>query len=247
MDHDASTKQIYRSHPSRRHFWNANQQPGFIFRAMTCFFIILWTFAQVSKTNLVLKAFPDLDGFFVAPKGGIERSSERTIVPGGKSWSLQRFQHRDGKELLDFVNSQPERSCPPGLYLASDTRTTLECHRLLSFQRYFMWHRNLAASPKKFLHNLDNWRLSGYSVLFHNDATGDALLQRYWPEFPELPKLVHCLLSGAGKADLWRALVLWESWGIYANLDSAPNVMFDDGRAIADTEEAFLSLGKVAG
>ena len=83
------------------------------------------------------------------------------------------------------------------------------------------------------------WRsvLTNYSFYFHDDqAVHDLLYGREWPEFPQLSFLLDaCILPGyhqyrqdsymgAIMIDVWRLLVLWEYGGIYADLDTAPNL-----------------------
>jgi hypothetical protein len=83
-----------------------------------------------------------------------------------------------------------------------------------------------------FIRNIQKWQFDDYSVYIHDDAAVDRLLQKYWPEFPHLQKLRHCMISGAAMADLWRYLVLWEYGGIYTDIDSAPGTKFGNGTAI---------------
>jgi mannosyltransferase OCH1-like enzyme len=83
-----------------------------------------------------------------------------------------------------------------------------------------------------FLKNLDKWRFPGYGFYFHDEAAMDRLLDKYWPEFPQLQWLQHCMISGAAKADLWRLLVLWEYGGIYTDIDNAPALGFKNGAEI---------------
>ncbi len=175
--------------------------------------------------------------------GNVER---QLLTLQDKPWHREhRFEHRDDKTLLDFVDAGPETDCPDGLFLANDTRLfdepTLHTSNIPKVIHVTSKSRCMT---KDFLDNLDLWRLPGYSVLVHNDAAVDAFLQRYWPEFPELPKAVHCLLSGAGKADLWRALMLWEYGGVYTDIDGAPNQRFENGNVIADIDESFFVVEK---
>jgi mannosyltransferase OCH1-like enzyme len=51
-----------------------------------------------------------------------------------------------------------------------------------------------------------------------------------------------CIQSGAGLADLWCYLVLWEYGGIYSDMDSAPAVNLQNGTAIANDDDAFLII-----
>jgi hypothetical protein len=92
-----------------------------------------------------------------------------------------------------------------------------------------------------FAKTIDKWRFPHHSLFFHDDDAVDRLMNKYFPEFPSLQVVAHCLLPGACKADLyviqsfvsiddsefphfffclsflinrWRALVLYEYGGI---------------------------------
>jgi Glycosyltransferase sugar-binding region containing DXD motif len=74
------------------------------------------------------------------------------------------------------------------------------------------------------------------------------LYDQDWSDtFPHLRQGMQCLVSGAAKADLWRALVLYEYGGIYTDLDSAPNPLaFNETTIDYEHDEAFFvveSLG----
>jgi mannosyltransferase OCH1-like enzyme len=162
------------------------------------------------------------------------------------------FYHREAS-LLEFVDAYPETSCPRGLHLIPDTRllssaattnvtknaTTSSSMRKIPKIVHITAKSRCMTKP--FQENIDQWRFPGYSVFVHNDQAVDRLLNRHWPEFPELQKLAHCLLSGASRADLWRALVLWEYGGIYTDFDNVPNHnQFQNGSVISDSDEAFF-------
>ena len=73
----------------------------------------------------------------------------------------------------------------------------------------------------------------------------DRLLQRHWPEFPQLQLMQSCILSGAAKADLWRLLVLWEYGGIYTDIDNAPGPLFKNGTAITEEDDSFFVMERI--
>lgn len=58
--------------------------------------------------------------------------------------------------------------------------------------------------------HLEKWRLPEHSLFFHDDEAVYRLLSRHWDEFPHLAQISKCVLGGASRADLWRALVIWE-------------------------------------
>jgi mannosyltransferase OCH1-like enzyme len=93
--------------------------------------------------------------------------------------------------------------------------------------------------PSAFIDNLRPWQnLDHHSFFFHDDDAVDRLLELDWPEFPQLRKALKCSISGAAKADLWRALVLWEYGGIYTDVDNAVNAF--NATTIGATDDAFF-------
>ena len=78
--------------------------------------------------------------------------------------------------------------------------------------------RNMSKShcfTPNFHNNIKLWYFDDHSFFMHDDAAVDRLFDRDWPEFPALLKeSLSCIHSGAGKADLWRYLLLWEYGGI---------------------------------
>lgn len=86
--------------------------------------------------------------------------------------------------------------------------------------------RSRCVTPPLF-HAARNWRQFGddWEYYFHSDEAIDRLFQMSWPEFPHLSNLLPCLMNkGTLKADLWRYLVLWEYGGVYADIDTKPNL-----------------------
>jgi mannosyltransferase OCH1-like enzyme len=113
------------------------------------------------------------------------------------------------------VKDDPEEICPKGLVRVPDNRRDLilfnDWQKKMSVRRIPKIVHLTARSrcmPPIFSHNIDHWRFEHYTVLVHDDESVERLMGQFFPEFPELQKAAHCLLSGAGKADLWRALVL---------------------------------------
>ena len=96
---------------------------------------------------------------------------------------------------------------------------------------------------KEFVENLDYWHFKDHSFFFHNEEAVDRLLNRHWPEFPELQQAMKCLRSGAAKADLWRALVLWEYGGIYTDIDNKPNTFNET--TITDDDDAYFVVEQI--
>ena len=100
--------------------------------------------------------------------------------------------------------------------------------------------------PKVFADNLRLWMdaLPDHSFVLHNDAAMDRLLfdtnNKWQSLFPHVGSILrHCSVSVAAKADLWRALVLWEYGGIYTDIDNAPGPRFNE-TSIAPTDQAWF-------
>jgi hypothetical protein len=94
---------------------------------------------------------------------------------------------------------------------------------------------------KEFAENIDKWRFKDHSLFMHDDDAMDKLLNRYWPEFPQLQQVQKCLnFGGAVKADIWRALILYEYGGIYTDIDNAPNKFNDT--TIQPEDDAFFVI-----
>ena len=115
-------------------------------------------------------------------------------------------------EDLTYTGSQ---ECPDGLtYLPNhivsrntpDTRRIPKIIHLTSKSRCF---------TKNFLENIQLWQFPDHDLYIHDDEAVERLLSKHWDSFPHISIARQCLRSGAGKADIWRYLVLWEYGGIY--------------------------------
>lgn len=96
---------------------------------------------------------------------------------------------------------------------------------------------------KTFQNNLNLWKqLPDYSFFIHDDSAVHTLLQRHWPELPNLHLLLPCLLAGAALADLYRYVLLYEYGGIYTDMDNAPGrVLLQEYDAIQPQHDAVLT------
>jgi mannosyltransferase OCH1-like enzyme len=91
-----------------------------------------------------------------------------------------------------------------------------------------------------FVQNLNRWKFDNYSVVLHDDMAVDRFL---FQKGPHIELLVHhCMVSGAAKANLWRALVLWEYSGIYSDIDNAPGPKFYNGSVIAPAMDSYFLI-----
>lgn len=115
--------------------------------------------------------------------------------------------------LLDLVKDDLTDTCVDGLVRVRDSNRHLLASDLLQnknrrIPKVVHVTARSRCMPRVFRDNIDKWRFDNYTLLVHDDESVERLFQQFFPEFPELSKAVHCLLSGAGRADLWRALVL---------------------------------------
>jgi mannosyltransferase OCH1-like enzyme len=97
---------------------------------------------------------------------------------------------------------------------------------------------------KEFAENIDKWRFKDHSLFMHDDDAMDKLLNRYWPEFPQLQQIQKCTnFAGPAKADIWRALILYEYGGIYTDIDNAPR-KFNDTTIQPEDDSFFVVENK---
>ena len=89
--------------------------------------------------------------------------------------------------------------------------------------------------------NLMRWKnhstAGALSYVFHDDDAMDRLLYGTdWSDlFPHLDLILRrCTISGAAKADVWRALVVWQYGGIYSDIDNAPGPHFGNSSLVLD-------------
>lgn len=148
--------------------------------------------------------------------------------------------------LLELVNTQEESECPTGLLLVNDT--------ILDPQLAYQGGRHIPrivhvtsktrCMTSEFADVMDQWRFHDHSFFFHNEAAMERLLNRDWPEFPQLQQAIRCTKGGAGRADVWRALVLWEYGGIYTDIDNTPALF--QGDTINAEDDAFFVIERSA-
>ena len=168
-------------------------------------------------------------------------------VPGPSSPSTIRSGDRivdrpnsDTVPILDLVNTHPEIKCPDGLFLVRDSVSNNTLKKRIP-QTVHVTSRSRCVT-REFYDNLQKWKLDGHSFFLHNAGAVDRLLRRHWPEFPHLQMVMRCHVSEAVKADLWRALVLWEYGGIYMDIDNAPTEEFKARNYIGDEDQAFFLI-----
>lgn len=120
----------------------------------------------------------------------------------------------DIEGLLDLVEYGKENStCPDSLhYVGSkyNERSIIEGRKIPKIVHMTSKSQCFA---KEFVDAIGAWRFEDYSVFIQDDATVDKLMSREWPEFPLLQEARSCIATGAGMADLWRYLIIWEYGG----------------------------------
>ena len=148
-------------------------------------------------------------------------------------------------KLVDTDNYS--ETCPPGLERFNDTildpSLAYEGGRR-RIPRIIHFTAKSRCLPPKLHSHLAMWKFANYSIFFHDDHAVQRLLTKHFPEFPHLTQMLPCIHSGAGVADLWRAVVLYEYGGIYTDVDNQPSAF--NGNSIDKDDQTFFvveSLG----
>lgn len=148
----------------------------------------------------------------------------------------------DIKTLLEVsgITQQHKNTCPEGLtYIGStfDPKSLLKGRHI---PKLVHMTSKTKCFTDAFESNINKWRFDGYSFFMHDDDAVQRLFGRDWPEFPLLQEILSCVDTGAGLADVWRYLVLWEYGGIYTDIDNAPGDLFANGTVIHDQMDSFF-------
>ncbi|CAB9520725.1 glycosyltransferase [Seminavis robusta] len=87
---------------------------------------------------------------------------------------------------------------------------------------------------------VDKWKkaMPNYSVVLHDDYMVAKLMnQTNWPAFPELTRVLNCVkMRNAMLIDIWRALVLYQFGGIYADMDAIPTNNFSEQLIVPEAD-----------
>ena len=127
---------------------------------------------------------------------------------------------------LDQLTSSATKRCNAGLVFIpnriihksskkNNTRIIPKIVHMTSRSRCF---------SSNFATNIKTWEFEDHELYIHDDDAVERLLSKHWSSFPHISIARKCLRSGAGLADLWRYLVLWEYGGIYTG--TLPTDMF---------------------
>ena len=135
----------------------------------------------------------------------------------------------------------PDNTCPEGQTRVS---SSFDADSIIPGRRIpkiiHMTSKSKCFTPM-YANNIEKWRFPGHSLFLYDDAAVDALFRQFdWPEFPLLRDVLSCIPSGAGKADLWRYLMLWEYGGIYTDIDNGVGLSLLNGTVIEDHMDSFF-------
>jgi len=179
------------------------------------------------------------------------RQNPRNLDSTGIRSNGQRTQRKTHQlPLKDLVNIGVENSCPnSGLFLFNDTviLDTLDdrASRGRRIPKIIHVTSKTRCMPQEFISVLQEWttKLPDHSFFFHNQQAMEYFLfEKSWPEFPHLSQVLRCTKGGAGMADVWRALMLYEYGGIYTDIDNVPAKF--DSNTIRDDDDAFFVMEK---
>lgn len=170
------------------------------------------------------------------PIEGFTASSTNTCVTWDKAEENSKIQ----ASLRELVGSS-KIQCPENQYFINDT-INLQKMSNRKIPKVVHMTSKTRCMPEDFAENLKTWLFKDYSLYLHDDAAVARLFSRDWPEFPLLHDAVNCITSGAGFADLWRYLILWEYGGVYTDLDNTPGPLFQNGTIIEDHMDSFMEV-----
>ncbi len=104
---------------------------------------------------------------------------------------------------------------------------------------------------RKFYDSIQEWyAIPDHAVLYHDDNAVKRLFDSQdWEIFPQLKQAIKCVSAGAGLADVWRYLLMWEYGGIYTDVDNAPGPNFvvngaSSSTVISDDMDALFEIEK---
>lgn len=156
----------------------------------------------------------------------------------------------------DLVNTQSEIECADDFILVEDqlphfnpTGNFTEARK----QSRIPWVIHMTSKSRcvrpTFERHINDWKaLNEVEFRLHNDAAMNRLiLDKDWSEFPLLRHAVKCMNNMVERADLWRALIIYEYGGIYTDMDNGPgrfhpSAMDTEADAYFEQErEGFLS------
>lgn len=113
--------------------------------------------------------------------------------------------------LQDLAQSSELGNCQNGLFPLSDViHSTIEDVKHSRIPPVLHQTGKTRCVAFDILNLTETWKTLGYEYYFHNDDAVDRLIRKHSDTFPQLAQVFDCVTTGAGIADLWRYLILWE-------------------------------------
>ncbi|CAJ1940713.1 unnamed protein product [Cylindrotheca closterium] len=165
--------------------------------------------------------------------------------------SMTSMSPQEDKLLISELTQSPppgSLECPEGFIaiydrvLVDDETNNSTVNRKIP-KILHLSYKNRCLPAEVFGAGIQRWmeELPDYSVYFHDDDAVDRLMEAEWSEFPNLHRIIRCLLyKGAMKVDLWRMLVIYRFGGLYSDIDNIPAKEFKGGEVI-DPEDTFFA------
>lgn len=150
---------------------------------------------------------------------------------------------RSMREIPQLVSSIDNYKCSEGLVVVKDSiDSSFYEKEKRRIPKVIHMISKTRCMTRAFAANVDSWRFQGHSLFLHDDDAVDRLLNRWWPEFPNIQDLKNCMMPGAAIADLWRYVLLWEYGGIYTDINNSPGPWFwnETGSVITDVTDALF-------
>jgi hypothetical protein len=142
----------------------------------------------------------------------------------------EKTENADVWNTLDFLSGGPRAKtieCPPHLVPFENHKGTGGESASSLIPRILHFSFKSRCLPRDYALNLKRWKdtFPNYSIVFHDDDAAQRLFdQEEWKEFPNLHRILNCVLySGAMKIDIWRILILYRYGGVYSDIDNWPN------------------------
>lgn len=206
---------------------------------------VLFWIGSLIATALLTYQFSLAANCFVAENG---RSSIASTLPSSSTLPLtgKAIQTQQLPSLYHLLDTGIESSCTENLVLMEDKRmgpsilSAPDWNNRLSIPKVIHVTSKSRCLPPSFHDNLELWKTAfpDYSFVLHNDAAMYRLLDLPHLHFPHLQESLLCSVSVAARADLWRALILYEYGGIYTDIDNAPRKL--NSTRIQETDQAFF-------
>ena len=151
----------------------------------------------------------------------------------------------DIESLLEIAGSIPGQNttCPDGQIYVDSQFLPESIMKGRKIPKIIHMTSKSKCFTKAYADNVERWRFDGHSFFLHDDADVNKLyMSREWKEFPLLDEVRSCINCGAGMADLWRYVALWEYGGIYTDMDNGPGHQFLNGTLIHNDIDSLFEV-----